>query len=312
MADVKLVSVETVLSSLYRDLRPEQELSENDLIEWAGEALEFIGAYPQYTEAVDYIKVEDYKAHIPCGFHKLVQIAHKVTAGDNCDCAIKITSSDSTTATCTASSCSCSDTVTDPCPTSNTAEDVVVQQAKQLIDYHLTYRFAKTGYFFQNYKPMRLATSAFSRAKLAHCTDCINLSGSCESEYNIDHPYIKTSFKEGNICMSYLKQPTDDRGWPMIPDKVSYIEAIKRYIVYKLKYSEFLTGKLPGNIFAKLEDDWHWYCRQARNKMNMPDTIDKMQNLKDSWKRMFDKPNRYYGFFGRLSEPERLTLQGKY
>ena len=44
----------------------------------------------------------------------------------------------------------------------------------------------------------------------------------------------------------------------------------------------------------------------------MPDTIDKMQNLKDSWKRMFDKPNRYYGFFGRLSEPERLTLQGKY
>ena len=61
----------------------------------------------------------------------------------------------------------------------------------------------------------------------------------------------------------------------------------------------------------KLEDDWQWYCRQARNKANMPNTIDKMENMLAMSKRMFSKENRYYGFFGNLSQRERLTLQGK-
>ena len=316
MAEVKLVSIERIIAGLYRDagIGSAQELSENDLIEWAGEALEFIGAYPQYQEAVDYVEVSDYRAEVPCGFHKLVQIAYKTTGGDACGCAIKIKSSDGSTSSCNSSTCGCDSSLTatvDPCAAVTQAEDAIVTQAKQLVDYHLTYRFMNTSAYYQHYKPMRLASSSFSRGKLAHCENCINISATCDEEYSIDHPYIRTSFKKGKLCIAYIKQPLDERGWPMIPDTVSYVEAVKRYIIYKLKYSDFIKGQIPAQIFMKIEDDWQWYCRQARNKMNMPDTIDKMQNLLEMRKRIFNKERRYYGFFGNLSQGERLALQGK-
>ena len=94
----------------------------------------------------------------------------------------------------------------------------------------------------------------------------------------------------------------------MIPDEVSYIEAIKRYIVYKLKYSEFIQGIINPQVFAKIEDDWHWYCKQARGKANMPDTVDKLENIKQQWSRLIPKVNRYYGYFGNLAAREHLNL----
>lgn len=314
MAQGQLVSLERVLASLYRDIKPiGQELSENDLVEWCGEALEQIGAYSQYEEKVEYITVSDYKALIPCGMHQIVQIAYKHTPGGDtsCDCAIKITNSDGTSA-CTSSSCSGNCGSTDVCEDVTQSEDAIVTQARQLIDYHLQYRFTKTRAYHNNFRPMSLASGNYSKAKTAHCDNCINLSATCSEEYAVDHPYIRTSFKSGSICLAYIRQPLDERGWPMIPDNVSYTEAMKRYLVYKLKYSEFLTGKIHPNVYMKLEDDWHWYCAQARGKMNMPDTIDKMQNLLNQRKRLIPNENRYYGFFGNLNTPEKLALGGKY
>ena len=55
---VKLTSIERVIAGLYRDLKPVVELSENDLIEWAGEALEQIGAYTQLEENVASLEVD--------------------------------------------------------------------------------------------------------------------------------------------------------------------------------------------------------------------------------------------------------------
>ena len=73
MSQVRLVSIDRVISGVYRDLQPVIDLNENDLIEWAGEALEFIGAYSQMVEKVEYLLVQDHRALIPCGLHKIVQ-----------------------------------------------------------------------------------------------------------------------------------------------------------------------------------------------------------------------------------------------
>jgi len=209
MSEYAMVSIERVISGVYRDLRPKTQLEENDLIEWAAEALEQIGAYTQYTEAVDYVEVVDYKALIPCGFHKLVRIAYKYKPGNPCGCAFKITSS-SGEDSCSCTTCSgCS---SDPCSSLETSSDsVIVTQTQQLIDYHLHYRFSRSARYFKEWKPMRLATSNYSKAKTAHCENCINISNTCDAEYSVDHPYIRTSFQTGYICLAYLKQPLDER-----------------------------------------------------------------------------------------------------
>jgi hypothetical protein len=82
MSQVQLVSIERVLAGLYRDLKPIIELNENDMIEWTGEALEFIGAYTQLIEKVVNLKIEDYKVLVPSGLKNIVQIAYKHTEGN--------------------------------------------------------------------------------------------------------------------------------------------------------------------------------------------------------------------------------------
>ena len=333
MSQVKLTSIERVISGIYRDLKPVIELNENDMIEWAGEALEHIGAYGQLEEKVINLTVSDYRALVPSGLKEIVQIAYKFTEGavattpmlttaDPCitcdnpcsgpnpkgvkDTTVPIPANDDTLnnsagVNTTASKCPSCATV---CENAGT----LIANAKLFLEYYKPNSFRATGYYYDNYRPLRKASGPFTTPFTNDCTTCTDIVQTCDQEYRLDWPYIKTSFKDGYICVAYVGQPLDERGFPLIPDEVSYIEAIKRYITYKVKYSEFLQGHLPGNIYMKLEDDWHWYCGQARNKMNMPNTIDDLQNLKDQHIRLLPKPNRYHRFFGHLHSMENLNL----
>lgn len=71
------VSIKVVLAKLMRDLGINEELPEANLIEWAGEALSLIGAYSQYEAISECLTLENGKAKVPCGFHKLVSINYK-------------------------------------------------------------------------------------------------------------------------------------------------------------------------------------------------------------------------------------------
>ena len=309
MSQVKLTSIDRIISGVYRDLQPSVELNENDLIEWIGEALEQIGAYTQYEQNISYLTVAEHKASIPCGLHKIIQIGYKFTSGSPSSTGMYLTCDDSTCSSCNDLT-PCTDCDPAECENLCTNAAQVVQNAELWLQYYKPNNVRRTPYYYDNFRPMRMAGGVFDKSRAIMCNGCENLSATCEEEYSIDHPYIRTSFKDGYICLAYISQPLDENGFPMIPDEVSYIQAIKSYLTFKIKYSEFIKGLLPGQIFSKLEDDWHWYCAQARNKARMPDTVDKMQNLVDQTQRLIPKYTRYYGFFGNLNSPERLDLAG--
>ncbi len=65
------VSYKVVLDKIYRDLGINDEIAENDVIEWINEALLFIGAFNQFTSKTYILKVADHKAMLPTGFYKL-------------------------------------------------------------------------------------------------------------------------------------------------------------------------------------------------------------------------------------------------
>jgi hypothetical protein len=305
MSQVQLVSIERVLAGLYRDLKPIIELNENDMIEWTGEALEFIGAYTQLIEKVVNLKIEDYKVLVPSGLKNIVQIAYKHTEGNPTTTTAMLTTADK----CITCDDPCAPGACSSCASVCATSAQLVANAELFLQYYKPNSFRATNYYYDHYRPLTRATGPFSKAATSGCTSCTDISPGCVHEYSLDWPYIQTSFKTGYICVAYVSQPLDDRGWPMIPDEVSYIEAIKRYITYKVKYAEFLQGHLPGNIFTKLEDDWHWYCQQARNKANMPKDIDTLENLRKQHIRLLPKVQRYDRFFGNLSTREKLDLK---
>jgi hypothetical protein len=77
----RFISVKQIIESVYRDNGFQEELPWEDLIVWSQEALELIGAPVQYIKKVTgsaadpNLYATNYRAPLPCDFHKLVQIA---------------------------------------------------------------------------------------------------------------------------------------------------------------------------------------------------------------------------------------------
>lgn len=71
----KTTSVRQIIEKLYRDYGHQQQLEEWDLIEWAAEALEFIGVGSQYSKYYQLMKIKSHRAILPCNFHSLLGLS---------------------------------------------------------------------------------------------------------------------------------------------------------------------------------------------------------------------------------------------
>ena len=72
----KFISVKNIVEGIYRDYEHSKELPIWDVIEWAAEALEFIGAGTQYLDMVKELCVEDHKVCLPTGYSHINQISY--------------------------------------------------------------------------------------------------------------------------------------------------------------------------------------------------------------------------------------------
>ena len=125
--------------------------------------------------------------------------------------------------------------------------------------------------------------------------------------YTIDPVYIKTSFTEGTIWLSYTAFPLDDDGFPEVPDDVSFREALFNYIVKKLKYIDYLNGQMPRRVYLDLERAWEFSCKQAAAKMQMP-SIDQMESMKNWSLRLLPSIDDWSGYFKDFGSQQRLNL----
>jgi hypothetical protein len=71
------LSIKYVIEGLYRDFGSQEELDIWDIVEWAGEALDLIGASQQYNNEITDIPIQHYIGKLPCGFRALQQISYK-------------------------------------------------------------------------------------------------------------------------------------------------------------------------------------------------------------------------------------------
>ena len=57
-----------------------------------------------------------------------------------------------------------------------------------------------------------------------------------------------------------------------------YIEAIKAFIVYKIAYKEFISGRMAQNIYNVITQDWEFYSISSKNRMMIP-SMDKAESM---------------------------------
>lgn len=306
------VTLDRILSKLYRDLGLD-EISEIDVIEWTGEALNFMETPSLLEEAVAFIEVSNHSATLPNGLQAIIQVArnNNFVKDNNCPANVVLDTTEEITEDTT-------------CPNINNIPLILdckgspigrFELAYYRPYYDLQYEYSGWGnshYYKSQFTPMRLANHSFFNT-LVCPEDKQIYTESCRDEYTIAGDQIKTSFKDGQIAIAYYRQIVDEEtGYPMIPDDSSFTTAITMYITMKYMARMWYMGREGyADKMQKAEADWQWYCKQSTNKAFTLYGLDEHQNMLDSRYQMIPNLNKYYGFFGKLGTTDRgISLRG--
>ena len=291
MAVYKTTSSKTLIRKIFRDLKPDRDNWIDDAIEWIGEALEHIGSATQLNQKQCVLTVEDHKVLLPTDLYYINQVA--------------INSSVSPVASQEL------DTLTTKV---TELQDAIVAAQADGLEYSTTASVLheinsrivvlENIYFKDSnqMQPLQYGASTFHRSM--HCDNCVNENINYEDTYIVDNDYIKTSFQSGKICLSYMAFPTDEDCYPLVPDDISFKEALFWYVYKKILLSN-PQFKNNGIDYSFAEQQWKYYCTQARNAANYPD-IDKYESYMNQWVRMIPNINRHDVGFEQLNTRESL------
>lgn len=208
---MKYCTLDRILLSINRELG-DSPFSETDIVEWVGEAMEFLQVLPILQESVKFIKVKENKAYIPDGLVHILQIAKleeeivltqflektmTINEESPCECEAKFDCKDNS--------------------------------------YKWEYKSWVTSEVrTRGFSPIRLANKVFFKSLVCKGDDYDKLHHSCENEYSIlkgVRPELLFSFKDGIVAISYVRILTDpDTGYPLIPDQADFIAAIQYYL----------------------------------------------------------------------------------
>lgn len=128
-------------------------------------------------------------------------------------------------------------------------------------------------------------------------------------DYNIQFRDIITSFKEGIMVFKLVLLPLDKDGYLLIPDSVSYKDALMWKIAYHLSIRGHQFPQPVMNDMRYNKQQWNFYCKQARGQARMPDG-ELMRVLSNEFHRLIITPNEYQNGFKNLGRAESLNLDG--
>ena len=132
-------------------------------------------------------------------------------------------------------------------------------------------------------------------------------------EYFIKPGWLVSNKKNGYIKLAYKAMPTDERGYPLIPDLASYQDAIYWYVVMKLQFPKYLKSTSVGknrinaeaNKYNYIQQQWHFYRNQAYAEAMMP-TSDDMRNIKNEWNKLIPDWNADKSFFETIGDEQTI------
>lgn len=117
--------------------------------------------------------------------------------------------------------------------------------------------------------------------------------------FKIENGWLKTSFKEGQVSMVYLAHPMDEEGYPLIPDEVSFKEALYWYCNYKYSYAKARLGELATYFYEDAYAKWQYYCNQAGAEALMP-TLTQLEGMKRMYLSLIPKIDSFKRYFNNI------------
>lgn len=105
------------------------------------------------------------------------------------------------------------------------------------------------------------------------------------------------------IELKYLALPIDERGFPLVPDNPSYMDAL----FWKCASQLAMRGELRNKelTFMMCDQKWKYYCGQARAEVTMVDLIE-LSQLSNQRLKLLPDYNQYFRNFSTLGHKQIL------
>lgn len=284
---MKYTSLEKIFTFLPKSLG----MSDDDVIEFAAQAMDALNIHQVYEKKVCLVKVVDHQASLPKDFKYIELVTYMYNQPTEAERDQIITSFSKTkeqvgdTLVTTVSSMT-----TEPLPSMYNLDHILrIQHQGVLNNYQL---WVDSDYFVNNFKPLRLVNK--SKATTFHCVNSPNLYCESVDYYQINmNGQIITSVKEGYLSVFYLAKSRNDRNYFKIPDDFDVLTAIAAYIKYKhMEEQAFRTQK---GYRASYQDElvrWEMLSAKVKGKYILSEvTTDLIENFANGLSRVFHQSN---------------------
>jgi hypothetical protein len=153
-----------------------------------------------------------------------------------------------------------------------------------------------------DYVSLQYGSGDFSHHSMQE--EAIMPSGTLKESYKLEPDYIKTQSESIDVYIDYQAFPTDEEGYPMIPDAWVCEMAITYYVITMFIESGV---KHPVLSYEAATANWEKYRKQAKFKLKLPDK-GRFMNIKRQWVRLIPHIRVDEQFFHDLDSNEHIDI----
>ena len=129
-----------------------------------------------------------------------------------------------------------------------------------------------------------------------------------ELTFKVQGQVIFTSFREGDITVSYKAIPVDDNGFPLLIDNPTFLKTLEAYIKKEIFTIMFDMGKITPPVLQNAQQQYSWLAGQLQSEFTIP-SITEMESLKRSWCTLLQRTTSFNDGFRNNGNQEYIKIQ---
>ena len=128
-----------------------------------------------------------------------------------------------------------------------------------------------------------------------------------ELSFKTQGSVIFTSFKTGDIELSYKAIPTDDDGLPLLPDNPVFLKTLELYIKKEWFTILFDMGKISPAVLQNTQQEYAFKAGQCNNEFMIP-SVSEMESITRMLNTIVPRVSDFKKSFRHLGDTEYLKL----
>lgn len=129
-----------------------------------------------------------------------------------------------------------------------------------------------------------------------------------ELSFKTQGSVIFTSFKTGDIELSYKAIPTDNDGLPLLPDNPVFLKTLELYIKKEWFTILFDMGKISPAVLQNTQQEYAFKAGQCNNEFMIP-SVSEMETFTRMYNTLIPRVNEFSKSFKDMGNKEYIKLQ---